>query len=318
MPRLRHPLLCAAIVAVAGTAGAPVAQEVLPQVDETRVIIPRAKIVRIDETPAEQVETETEADDTGETQVPVIGSTFETSPLAPIGEEEPENPLDDLTAGAVGTGAIFSVPEDQLALQTDPTLGETGLSPEDEEEPTRVRVISPGRTDRDYRDGTGILTPEEQESDEGTEEQDGRPQWLRQRTRRFKVAPKGDETLDTDRSFAIPIASIDTEIKTGARLRQLDKMTGQTVTFELLAGETRQVDRLVVRLDACRSPETNASHGVMAFLSVRDTRNTEGEPDFTGWMFAESPALSALDHPRYDLWVISCTTSAGDVSAVSE
>ncbi|MEM7686480.1 MAG: DUF2155 domain-containing protein, partial [Pseudomonadota bacterium] len=56
----------------------------------------------------------------------------------------------------------------------------------------------------------------------------------------------------------------------------------------------------------------------MAFLNVRDTRNIDGEPDFTGWMFAESPALSALDHPRYDLWVISCTMSAGAVSAVNE
>jgi len=40
--------------------------------------------------------------------------------------------------------------------------------------------------------------------------------------------------------------------------------------------------------------------------------------EFSGWMFADSPALSALDHPRYDLWVINCTTSSAGASAGSE
>ena len=28
---------------------------------------------------------------------------------------------------------------------------------------------------------------------------------------------------------------------------------------------------------------------------------------FSGWMFASSPGLSALEHPVYDVWVIRCT-----------
>ena len=43
----------------------------------------------------------------------------------------------------------------------------------------------------------------------------------------------------------------------------------------------------------------------MRSCRIRDVRETA--PRFSGWMFASSPALSALDHPRYDVWVVSCS-----------
>lgn len=104
----------------------------------------------------------------------------------------------------------------------------------------------------------------------------------------------------------------------GARLRELDKMTGRTRTFDIAAGSEVMVDRLQVRLEECRAPEDNSRHGTMAFLQVWDTKRDSPEPVFSGWMFAESPALSAMDHPRYDLWVISCTTSSGEAARASE
>jgi hypothetical protein len=101
-------------------------------------------------------------------------------------------------------------------------------------------------------------------------------------------------------------------------MRQLDKMTGRTRTFEIAAGAEEMVDRLRVRLDACRSPEDNAQHGTLAFVQIWDTKRADEAPVFSGWMFAESPALSAMDHPRYDVWVISCTTSSGEAPRASE
>jgi hypothetical protein len=133
----------------------------------------------------------------------------------------------------------------------------------------------------------------------------------------FKSAPETGGGLVPPTSQAVPIDAPPTEPRPGVRLRELDKMTGQTETFELAVGETRQVDRLKIRLDACRSPESNDTHGTIAFLKVWDVREVEEEA-FSGWMFAESPSLSALDHPRYDLWVISCTTSAVAASSPSE
>ena len=76
--------------------------------------------------------------------------------------------------------------------------------------------------------------------------------------------------------------------------------------------------RLQIRLEVCQAPEDNAQHGTMAFLQIRDTKYADAELAFSGWMFAESPALSALDHPRFDVWVINCTTSPGEVPAPSE
>jgi hypothetical protein len=133
----------------------------------------------------------------------------------------------------------------------------------------------------------------------------------------FRSAPRQEEALARPSSQAVPLDSPSTDLRQGVRLRELDKMTGQTETFELAVGETRQVDRLQIRLEACRSPETNDTHGTVAFLKVWDVRKPEDEA-FSGWMFAESPSLSALDHPRYDLWVISCTTSAVAESSASE
>ena len=134
------------------------------------------------------------------------------------------------------------------------------------------------------------------------------------RDERFKPAP-----FKTPEMPMVPelIAPVDTVLKAGARLRQLDKMTGQAETVELAAGEEAMVDRLRVRLEACRAPEDNAEHGTMAFVKVWDSKEEAGEPVFSGWMFAESPALSAMDHPRYDLWVMSCITASGDGSTAS-
>ena len=76
--------------------------------------------------------------------------------------------------------------------------------------------------------------------------------------------------------------------------------------------------------------------GTKAFLKIRDLGHEGAEEDdaplprgaafvdaqrpgrWRGWMLADSPALSALDHPRYDLWLISCTTSEAGVASESE
>lgn len=135
------------------------------------------------------------------------------------------------------------------------------------------------------------------------------------RDNRFMPAPF--RTLGTARAPEL-IDPVATSVRPGARLRGLDKMTGRTTTVDIAAGGEEMVDRLRVRLEACRAPDDNAQHGTMAFVEIWDTKQDAPDPVFSGWMFAESPALSAMDHPRYDLWVISCTTSDGGAPAASE
>lgn len=101
----------------------------------------------------------------------------------------------------------------------------------------------------------------------------------------------------------------------GARLRMLDKMNGQVETFEMRVGETAQKARLILTLHVCRTPPSDEKEDAYAFLEIRDER--EDQNRFQGWMLASSPALSALDHARYDVWVLSCSTSSGEASTDS-
>jgi hypothetical protein len=90
----------------------------------------------------------------------------------------------------------------------------------------------------------------------------------------------------------------------GASLRFLDKLTSDTGDVTLSRGQAAKFGRLVVRLDSCRFPTGNPASDSEAHLTVlEETSETEL---FSGWMLASSPALSALDHPRYDVWVLSC------------
>lgn len=90
----------------------------------------------------------------------------------------------------------------------------------------------------------------------------------------------------------------------GAQLRFLDKLTSETGDVTLNVGQSAKFGRLVVRLDSCRYPTGNPSSDAEAHLTVSE--ETTGSELFNGWMLASSPALSALDHPRYDVWVLSC------------
>lgn len=97
----------------------------------------------------------------------------------------------------------------------------------------------------------------------------------------------------------------------GARLRWLDKLTGETADIELLPGQAAISGRLTILLDECRYPADNPTAEAYAHLTV--TAEGADTPVFSGWMVASSPALSALEHPRYDVWVLSCLTDAPQV-----
>lgn len=90
----------------------------------------------------------------------------------------------------------------------------------------------------------------------------------------------------------------------GAQLRILDKLTGEVQDVTLGRGQSMSTGRLTVQLDACRSPADNTTADADAHLTVIDAASPD--PVFTGWMMSSSPALSALDHPRYDVWVLRC------------
>lgn len=98
----------------------------------------------------------------------------------------------------------------------------------------------------------------------------------------------------------------------GALLRGLDTVTGQTEDIRVNVGATVNFHRLKIFLSDCRYPTESPASEAYAFLTIQDIR--EEEPRFRGWMVASSPALSALDHPRYDVWVLRCNIPEEEAS----
>ncbi len=117
-------------------------------------------------------------------------------------------------------------------------------------------------------------------------------------------------------ALASPAAAQEFADSTGASLRFLDKLTSETGDVTLSAGQAAKFGRLVVRLDSCRYPLANPASDSEAHLTIIE--ETTQSQLFAGWMLASSPALSALDHPRYDVWVLSCVLPEGAAPAAEE
>lgn len=93
------------------------------------------------------------------------------------------------------------------------------------------------------------------------------------------------------------------------KLQGLDKSVGRTVTFEAKVGTTIQYGPLYIKIHACRKAPPIEAPESAAFLQIWEVPPGEQKSEwvFSGWMFASSPALSAMDHPVYDVWVLDCT-----------
>ena len=94
----------------------------------------------------------------------------------------------------------------------------------------------------------------------------------------------------------------------GGTVRWLDKISGVTKDVEMTVGETQQHGRLAITLDDCRYPVNDPASNAFAHLTIRDS--LQADPVFMGWMIATSPALSSMDHARYDVWVLRCEIPA--------
>jgi hypothetical protein len=90
----------------------------------------------------------------------------------------------------------------------------------------------------------------------------------------------------------------------------LDKITGRITRFDVYIDETVLFGALELTPRACYSRPSTETQRISAFLEV-DQRSLTGVSRriFTGWMFADSPALNAVDHAIYDVWLVECKTS---------
>lgn len=87
----------------------------------------------------------------------------------------------------------------------------------------------------------------------------------------------------------------------------IDKITGRITNFDVYIGETVQFGALQVTPKVCYSRDDTEAQKVTTFVEVDEiTLDRKIRRIFTGWMFADSPGLNAVEHPVYDVWLIEC------------
>lgn len=111
-------------------------------------------------------------------------------------------------------------------------------------------------------------------------------------------------------------ADITTDVVT---LRTMDKITGRVQKISVNIGEQKKVGSLTVFVEKCLKKPPEETPENAAFLTIMDEDVPE-KPVFHGWMFSSNPALSAMEHPVYDIWVVECgkTTQSDFVSEVPQ
>lgn len=104
-----------------------------------------------------------------------------------------------------------------------------------------------------------------------------------------------------------------------AVLQGLDKVTARISTVRAPIGAAVRFGSLRIVARTCRKTPPEEPPESAAFLEIDDVKPGEApQRIFSGWMFASSPALSALEHPVYDVWVIDCTKASNSESSSTE
>jgi hypothetical protein len=103
-----------------------------------------------------------------------------------------------------------------------------------------------------------------------------------------------------------------------ALLQGLDKITARVSKFEAPVGTPVQFGTLSIRVRDCEKAPPEDPPESAAFLEIDELRPGEDRVRvFSGWMFASSPALSALENPVYDVNVLDCKTASGSPPTAS-
>ncbi len=117
-------------------------------------------------------------------------------------------------------------------------------------------------------------------------------------------------------AFAIPTASAERIENKVAVFSALDKVTARISKLEVPLGETVVFGALKVTPRVCYSRPPTEQPKTTSFVEVDETQlDGNVKRIFSGWMFAESPGLNAVEHPVFDVWLTECVKPAKAVAA---
>ena len=92
----------------------------------------------------------------------------------------------------------------------------------------------------------------------------------------------------------------------GVLMRSVDKVTGRTDTFEIENNKPYQLGNLRITTQRCLKKPPEEPPENLAFILVEEENDQTFSVIFNGWMFSSNPAISAMEHPVYDIWVLEC------------
>ena len=127
------------------------------------------------------------------------------------------------------------------------------------------------------------------------------------------VAPAPDTNSEASASPPVPPKG-----GTELTMRGLDKITGRPTSIVAPMGKPVHFATLTITARFCYSTPPSETPETTAFVQVEDHRPDQpGRRVFSGWMYASSPGLNALEHPLYDVWVISCNNAPASAVAAN-
>jgi hypothetical protein len=105
---------------------------------------------------------------------------------------------------------------------------------------------------------------------------------------------------------------------TSLLLRGLDKITGRPTDIVAPVGKPVGFATLTITARFCYSTPPSETPETAAFVQIEDHRPDQPPRRiFSGWMYGSSPGLNGVEHPLYDVWVISCNNNAATAVAAN-
>lgn len=96
----------------------------------------------------------------------------------------------------------------------------------------------------------------------------------------------------------------------------LDKVTARISKLEVPLGQTVQFGALKLTPRACYSRPPTDAPKTTSFVQIEEILLDGKEKRlFSGWMFAESPGLNAVEHPVFDVWLTECQKPTRNVAS---
>ena len=105
-----------------------------------------------------------------------------------------------------------------------------------------------------------------------------------------------------------PVQAETKSITKFVEIKVLDKVSSKSTKLILEIGKEKKFKNLLIKCLKCKNSEFDDIPEITAYIQVKDLNNIDNDEVFVfnGWTFSSSPSLRPLDHPVYDIWVLSC------------